>query len=129
MENAVLLSSPGNLFKRLGFEQSIMEDILKQIKKAITEVAQRHGIEIDKIILFGSRARGDSREESDWDVLIITKHENKDTSKFLKDIKIKLSIEMKIPNDLIIVSKKYYEEKKGDVGSIGYHAEAEGIVI
>jgi len=50
-----------------------MEDILKQIKKAITEVAQRHGIEIDKIILFGSRARGDSREESDWDVLVVTK--------------------------------------------------------
>ncbi len=89
-----------------------MENILEQIKKAITKTAEKHGIEIDKIILFGSRARGDYTPESDWDILIITKGENKNTSKFLRDIKIKLSIDMKIPNDLIIISKKYYEEKK-----------------
>ncbi len=27
------------------------------------------------LILFGSRARGDYREDSDWDVLVITKKE------------------------------------------------------
>jgi len=34
---------------------------------------KKYGIEIDKIILFGSRARGDYREDSDWDILIVTK--------------------------------------------------------
>jgi len=27
-----------------------------------------------QVILFGSRARGDSRKDSDWDVLILTEH-------------------------------------------------------
>uniref|UniRef100_A0A7C4NTJ7 Nucleotidyltransferase domain-containing protein n=1 Tax=Thermodesulfobacterium geofontis TaxID=1295609 RepID=A0A7C4NTJ7_9BACT len=31
------------------------------------------GIEIDKLILFGSRARGDYKKYSDWDLLIVTK--------------------------------------------------------
>ncbi len=27
-----------------------------------------------QVIIFGSRARGDSKEESDWDILILTEH-------------------------------------------------------
>ena len=37
-----------------------MEKELKIIKKVILETAKRHGIDIEKIILFGSRARGES---------------------------------------------------------------------
>lgn len=40
--------------------------ILQKINAAI------HGIEpMAEIILFGSRARGDEREDSDWDILIL----------------------------------------------------------
>ena len=40
-------------------------EILQLIKSSITEV-----IPGAKVILFGSRARGDSHKESDWDFLI-----------------------------------------------------------
>ncbi len=50
-----------------------MEEKLKLIKETILNVARKHNIEIDKIILFGSRARGDYKEDSDWDILIVTK--------------------------------------------------------
>ena len=44
------------------------KEILNEIKRVIMDVAKEMGVEIDKIILFGSRARGDYREDSDWDI-------------------------------------------------------------
>lgn len=42
--------------------------ILNQIKKAVHEVTPDA-----KVILFGSRATGNIHEESDWDILVLTK--------------------------------------------------------
>ena len=44
------------------------KEILTQIKAAVQEV-----IPDAKVYLFGSRARGDWHEESDWDILVLTK--------------------------------------------------------
>jgi predicted nucleotidyltransferase len=42
------------------------KDLLKQVKKAVQE------IEVEaEILLYGSRARGDSIDQSDWDFLIL----------------------------------------------------------
>ncbi len=42
------------------------EELLKRVKRAICEVEPNA-----KIILYGSRSRGDSLAESDWDFLIL----------------------------------------------------------
>lgn len=42
------------------------KEILSQIKRSIKEVEPK-----SEIILFGSRARGDERDDSDWDLLIL----------------------------------------------------------
>jgi predicted nucleotidyltransferase len=47
-------------------------EILTKIKNFIQELYQD---ELDKIILFGSRARGDYRHDSDYDILIVLKNE------------------------------------------------------
>ena len=41
---------------------------LERIKNIVTPIAQKHGVE--KVWLFGSRARGDARPDSDYDFLI-----------------------------------------------------------
>ena len=44
----------------------IQKDLLKQVKNAVQE------IEVEaKILLYGSRARGDSIDQSDWNFLIL----------------------------------------------------------
>lgn len=43
------------------------QEILSKIKAAVREV-----IPDAKVYLFGSRARGDWHEESDWDILVLT---------------------------------------------------------
>lgn len=48
----------------------------KSIKKAITflgQCLQQKGLHIEKIILFGSHARGTATEESDIDIVIVSK--------------------------------------------------------
>ncbi len=105
-------------------------DELKLIKNTILQTAEKYGIKIDKIILFGSRARGDFSKDSDWDILVIIEKGKEDTLlKFLKVVKIELSIKRKLPNDLIILNRDYYEKKKGDTGDISYYATVDGMVI
>ena len=43
------------------------KEILAQIKKGVQEV-----VPDAQVFLFGSRARGDWHEESDWDILVLT---------------------------------------------------------
>jgi uncharacterized protein len=47
-------------------EVSMTEDVTQDIVRRIVERVQQ-----EKIILFGSRARGDARSDSDFDVLVI----------------------------------------------------------
>ena len=44
------------------------------IKKASQEIKNIYGNQLDRIILFGSQARGDARPDSDIDVLIVLKN-------------------------------------------------------
>ena len=41
---------------------------IEHIKEIVTPIARKHGVE--KVWLFGSRARGDASEDSDYDFLI-----------------------------------------------------------
>ena len=41
---------------------------ISEIKKIIRPIAEKHGVK--KISLFGSRARGDNRTDSDYDFLV-----------------------------------------------------------
>ena len=45
-----------------------MNEKLKEVKKIIIEELEEENIKVHKIILFGSRARGDFKEDSDWDI-------------------------------------------------------------
>ena len=44
----------------------------KQIMQEIGRTARSVAPSAKRVLLFGSRARGDAREDSDWDVLVLT---------------------------------------------------------
>lgn len=45
----------------------IKEEILKQVKEIITEEIEEGGFTVVEIILFGLRARGDEKEDSNYE--------------------------------------------------------------
>jgi predicted nucleotidyltransferase len=44
--------------------------ILAQFRAALTEL---YGARLERVVLFGSRARGDAQPDSDYDVAVFTK--------------------------------------------------------
>ena len=110
--------------------QTSQDETLKLMKEIILNTAKKHNIEIDKIILFGSRARGDYREDSDWDILIVTKKvvSREIADDFWLTLKRKL-IENRIIPEIIIVSRDDFERYKELPGYIYHWAEKEGLLI
>ncbi len=105
--------------------------ILKQIKQTILEVAKNMNIEIDKIILFGSRARGDAREGSDWDILIVTKEklDNELEDEFWLKCSRKLYNILLDNFDLLIINYNDYKKKSKFRDYVYYYANKEGLKI
>ncbi len=82
------------------------------------------------ILLFGSRARNDYTEDSDFDLLIITEKKISISEKRDYKAKIrKLLARRKIPADILIQSKQEIEEKQKITGHIVKQALKEGIQI
>jgi predicted nucleotidyltransferase len=52
-----------------------MQEVVAQAKAIIDEVMEGAGYRVLRILLFGSRARGDARPDSDWDFFVITDRE------------------------------------------------------
>jgi len=65
------------------------------------------------VILFGSHARGDARDDSDWDVLILIdkKKESRTDENIYRDEMFELELEIGQPISTIIFSKNDWNTK------------------
>ncbi len=107
------------------------EEVLGKIKEIILETAKKHGVGVEKIILFGSRARGGYREGSDWDILVIVKNVMKDNdrTRLLYEVDRRLIELLDRPVDIVLVDREYYERKREYRGYVYHWATLEGVVL
>lgn len=84
-----------------------------------------------QVLLFGSRARGESTIDSDYDLLVITQETFAPRTKMNWESKIRKALvnELNLPFDVIIQSKKEISEKKNLSGHIVYYAIKEAVEI
>jgi len=96
-----------------------------EIAKKIKENLEKKGIKIEKIILFGSRAKEEYMKESDYDFIIV--------SKDFKGIpifkRIEMVLDVKENIDVICLTPEEFEREKNFLGSIVSYAVKEGIEI
>jgi len=111
-------------------EKKPNKKILHLAKKTITEEIEKAGFKVKVIILFGSRAKGNEKKDSDWDfyVFINKDIEFKTKRKLVGNITMKL-IEKNIPADVLIQSEKVIKERENDPGYLTYYVLKEGIII
>lgn len=99
------------------------DDVLDALTQCI--VAQGS---IDRVVLFGSRARGDHREDSDYDLLVVVDDQPAMRREREKQLRAALGDDAP-PLDLIVYSRAAFEDQRTDVGTLAYMADAEGRVL
>ena len=86
-------------------------------------------IEPDKIILFGSRARGDCRADSDYDVLVLKRGVTNER-KLSGDLKIRFYKEKLLASiDVIIMELERFYQLSDEPGYIYKSIKKEGVSI
>lgn len=100
-------------------------DALQLIRDSVNEFLPG-----SSIFLFGSRARHDFSEDSDYDLMVVTEnvHENKELRLLTAMIRRKLA-RNRIPADIIVQSKKELESNKKVTGHIVRQVLKEGIPL
>jgi predicted nucleotidyltransferase len=101
-------------------------DVVRHLKNVLHSL----GIDVHQIILFGSRARGESTMRSDYDFLIIVNGaiDFQERRKIIRLIRRRMA-EQLIPVDVFIKSKADFERHKKVVGNIAYSANKEGVIL
>ena len=112
-----------NIMVKMGIE-------VETAKKIITEELEKERIKVEKVIVFGSRARGDFHKGSDWDFFVVVNKELNFTQKRAVILRIRRRMaETRIPNDIIIQAEAIVNQRKNNTGYITYYALKEGIDI
>ncbi len=99
------------------------------VQDSIREMVRRIAAQFhpDKIILFGSHARGQAGPDSDVDLLIVMPVEG---SKRRKATEIDGTLsDRTIPVDLIVVTPEEFERARHQIGSVLRPAALEGLVL
>lgn len=100
------------------------DQTLENIREAIIGCA---GDRIRRIILYGSRATGTAREDSDFDVLVIEKGS---IEKFEESLRLRRALRnFPCPVDVWVMSEEEFEETKNVIGGLAYPANKYGVML
>lgn len=97
------------------------------VRQVILEEAQKSGLQVLRILLFGSRARGDHRRDSDWDIYVMVDkrlpfHERQNLAS-----RIRWALaQQDIDGDVIIQDERTVREREMNPGYLTYYVLREG---
>ncbi|MDO8977015.1 nucleotidyltransferase domain-containing protein [Reyranella sp.] len=82
----------------------------------------------EAIYLFGSRARGDARPDSDYDLLVIVSDDAPLSSRSL-EATTRVARDPGIPLDIVPCRRSVFERKRDRVGTLSYSATRQGRLV
>jgi predicted nucleotidyltransferase len=99
--------------------------VQREIKKMVQRIVRRFHPE--RVILFGSHARGDAGPDSDVDLLVVMAVHGSRREQQV-DIRVALH-DVPVPIDVVVTSPEDFAWRKETVGTIEYPAAKEGKVL
>ena len=97
----------------------------KEIREMVDRIVRQFRPE--KVILFGSYARGDVGPDSDVDLLVVMAVQGERRKKAV-EIRVALH-DIRVPKDIIVTTPEEFEWRKDIVGTIERPADREGEVL
>ena len=102
-------------------------------KQHIIQLIRQKVNELDdtaEVILYGSRARGDNKRDSDWDVMILLNRKNVDkkVEQIFRHHLLDIELEIGVPISVFVYSKSDWEGKYS-VTPLFKSIKKEGILI
>lgn len=108
--------------------KSELQVVLTKVKKA---AQQLYGDKLNRIILYGSYARGDNREESDIDVMILLNCDSGEIKR-LRSLTAEMASDISLEEDVflsILLRDKEYFENNLEFLPFYQNIEREGIAV
>jgi len=87
------------------------------------------GATVSRIILFGSRARGDARPDSDYDVLVLVRDPSSSERRRYLDALYRAFEGAGAMVEPWVMSEEEFEESKTVIGGLAYPAWKHGVVL
>lgn len=98
------------------------------VERAIREMVRRivRQFQPERIILFGSHARGEAGPDSDVDLLVVMPAAKK------RETAVQIGValhDIRVPKDIIVTTPEEYEWRKEVIGTIEWPATREGKLL
>ena len=105
--------------------------VLEAIKRVILGETEKLGVRVELIILFGSRAWGEVREGSDYDILVVTREKlgRRDRAELASSVAAMIARVYLVPVDVIVRSREEWREYSRMAGTIEEVAASEGVLV
>lgn len=106
--------------QRSPFDQpSVLEEIVGRLIRALDP---------EEVYLFGSRARGDGGESSDFDLLVVVAESGQPG--FARDrVALRALRGLRVPVDVMVLTRQEFDRKRGVVSSLPATVEREGKLL
>jgi predicted nucleotidyltransferase len=103
-------------------EKPIIEEFKRRIE-------QQFPGELVRLVLFGSKARGDATIESDVDLLVVIRSDNWRLGDEIRGVGYALELEHGVVLSIQVMSERHYDELKARGSTFLTNVEREGLAV
>jgi len=107
----------------------MIREYQKAVDKFVRTTLEKHRDKMGRIILFGSVARGEAREDSDVDVVLIVNDDSFKMQRLISEIVVKILLETGIYISAKVLSSEEYNLLKEINSSFYRSISREGVLI
>jgi len=106
---------------KLGTREARQEEIQRMVKRIVERFHP------ERVILFGSHARGEAGPDSDVDLLVVMHVQG---SKRAAQLDVRRSLhDVRVPKDVVVSTPEEFAWRKDVIGTIERPADREGMVL
>ena len=87
------------------------------------------GARVSRIILFGSRARGDAQANSDYDLLVVVRRASRAEAREYRHRLYEVLRGLGTTAEPWVMTEEEFEETRSVIGGLAYPAATEGVVV